>query len=91
MHSKVKTPAAQQKIQQIAKDAPGATDIDDQTAVDTGAMANEPKQAAAPPPTVEKPMPQPIVIPAGTVLTVKVGQALSFTVSAPLTIKPAAQ
>jgi hypothetical protein len=39
MHSKVKTPAAQQKIQQIAKDAPGA--------LDTGAMANEPKRGSA--------------------------------------------
>jgi hypothetical protein len=78
---KVKTPAAQQKIEQIAKDEPGATGIDDQTAVDTGAMANEPMQAAAPPPTVEKPTPQPIVIPAGTVLTVKTSQALGSKTS----------
>ena len=77
----VKTPAAQQEIEQIAKDAPGATGIDDQTAVDTAAMANEPTQAAAPPPTAEKPTPQPTVIPTGTALTVKVSQALGSKTS----------
>ena len=78
---KVKTQAAQQEIEQIAKDAPGATGIDDQTAVDTAAMANAPTQAAAPPPTAEKPTPQPTVIPAGTALTVKVSQALGSKTS----------
>jgi len=83
----VKTPAAQQEIEQIAKDEPGATGIDDQTAVDTSAMASEPMPAAAPPPTaapprtVEKPKPQPTVIPAGTVLTVRVNQALGSKTS----------
>jgi hypothetical protein len=34
-------------------------------------------EAAAPPPPVEKPKPRPIVVPAGTVLTVRTNQALS--------------
>jgi hypothetical protein len=48
--------------------------VDDQTTVDTAAAAEQ----AAPPP-VEKP--KPIVVPAGTVLTVKIGQALGSKTS----------
>ena len=78
---KVKTPVAQKKVEQIAKDEPGATGLDDQTTVEPEAMAPAPMQAAAPPPPVETPKPQPIVIPAGTVLTVKVSQALGSKTS----------
>jgi hypothetical protein len=72
---KAKTPAAQQKLEQIARDEPGATGVDDQTTVDTAAAAEQ----AAPPPPAEKP--KPIVVPAGTVLVVKVGQALGSKTS----------
>jgi hypothetical protein len=72
----VKTPAAQQKVEQIAKDEPGETGVDDQTAVQADAMA-PPAQAMAPPPPPPAPKPQPIVVPSGTALTVRVGQALS--------------
>jgi len=65
---KVSTPAAQHKIEQIAHEEPGVADVSDQTTVDYGATA---------PPPVEAPKPQPVVIPAGTVLTVKTGQPLS--------------
>ena len=83
---KVKTPAAQQKVEQIAREEPGAAGVDDQTAVqpDSTMAAPEPvTQAAAPPPPppVEKPKPQPIVVPAGTALTVRLGQALSSKTS----------
>ena len=81
----VKTPTAQQKVEQIAKDEPGQTAVDDQTTVQPDAMAaapaSAPLQAAAPPPPAPKPKPQPIVVPAGTTLTVKVGQALSSKTS----------
>ena len=82
---KVTTPAAQQKLEQIAKDEPGTTGVDDQTSVDPQAVASQPMasqpmasqpMASQPPPPVEKPKPQPIVVPAGTVLTIKLGQAL---------------
>jgi BON domain len=80
----VKTPAAQQKVEQIAREEPGAAGVDDQTAVQADAM-QAPAQAAQamapPPPPVEKPKPQPIVVPAGTTLTVTVGQALSSKTS----------
>lgn len=75
----VKTPTAQQKIEQIAKDEPGQTGVDDETAIQPDATA--PAQAMAPAPPVEKPKPQPIVVPAGTTLTIRTGQALSSKTS----------
>ncbi len=78
----VKTPAAQQKVEQIAKDEPGETGVDDQTSVPTDTTAAPaPAQAMAPPPPPPAPKPQPIVVPAGTMLTVRVGQALSSKTS----------
>jgi hypothetical protein len=82
---KVKTPAAQQKAEQIAREEPGTAGVDDQTVVegDTSAAAapmsmSQPQAAPAPPPPPPpKPKPQPIVVPAGTTLTVRLGDALS--------------
>jgi len=88
---KVATPVAQQKLEQIAKDEPGATGVDDQTAVDPQAMesqpmasqpmASQPMASQPAPPPVEAPKPQPIVVPAGTALTIKLGQALGSKTS----------
>jgi BON domain len=74
----VSSPAAQQKLEQIAREEPGAAGVDDQTAVQPGAQA---MQAQAAPPPVEAPKPEPIVVPEGTVLTVVTGQALSSKTS----------
>ena len=60
---KVSTPAAQQKAEQIAREEPGVAGVDDQTTIEPEAIA---------PPT-----PQPIVVPVGTVLTIRTEQALS--------------
>lgn len=75
LSGKVKTPAAQQKLEQIAKEEPGASGVDDQTSVEPQVMASQP------PPPIEKPAPQPIVVPAGTALTVKLGQAVGSKTS----------
>ena len=83
----VKSPAAQQKVEQIAREEPGAAGVDDQTAVPPDANAAPAQQAMAaappppppPPPPVEKP--KPIVVPSGTTLTITVGQALSSKTS----------
>jgi len=64
----VKSPAAQQKIGQIAREEPGARGVDDQTTMEPYAEARN---------AVEQRKPQPIVIPAGTVLVVTTSQALS--------------
>lgn len=76
---KAKTPVAQKKAEQIAREEPGVTAVDDQIAVEPA-----PEQAAqpvAPPPPPPPPPPQPIVVPSGTTLTVRVGQALSSKTS----------
>jgi BON domain len=82
----VKSPAAQQKVEQIAREEPGAAGVDDQTAVQqdpaAAAAASSAMAAAAappPPPPVEKP--KPIVVPSGTTITITVGQALSSKTS----------
>ncbi len=82
----VKDQATQKKVEQIAHDEPGATGVDDETAVmSAGAAAAAADQAAntsAPAPApVAPPPPQPIVVPAGTSLTVTVDQALSSKTS----------
>jgi BON domain len=84
LSGKVKTPAAKRKVEQIVQEEPGTTGVDDQIAVQpdaTPAPEQAAKAMASPPPTVEKPKPQPIVVPAGTVLTVRVGQALGSKTS----------
>jgi hypothetical protein len=85
----VVTPAAQQKVEQIAKSEPGVAAVDDETAVvpvAPPATAAVPPPVAAPEPApapqanaepVEPPKPKPIIVPSGTVLTVRTGQALS--------------
>jgi BON domain len=79
LSGKVRTPAAQKKLEQIAHEEPGTAGVDDQTTVDPDAIGSPqiaPAMAAALPP-VQKPKPQPIVVPAGTTLTVTTSQALS--------------
>jgi BON domain len=87
----VKDTASQQRLEQIAREEPGATGVDDQTAV-VADPGSAPEQAAstpaptaspqaAPPPPREAPKPKPIVVPAGTPVTVTVDQALSSKTS----------
>lgn len=86
LSGKVKTPAAQKKVEQIAHEEPGAAGVDDQTAIQPD-LTPAPEQAAEviapPPPPVVKPKPKPIVVPAGTALTVRVDQALGSKTSQP--------
>ena len=95
----VKDTATQQRMEQIARQEPGATAVEDQTAVvaaggpvaqaDNMSAAAPPSASApaeAPPPAaapVEAPKPEPIVVPAGTDLTVVIDTALSSKSSQP--------
>lgn len=81
LSGKVKSPTAQQKVEQIAREEPGAAGVDDQTTVDPEMLPTAPAMASPPPAPVERPKPQPIVVPAGTVLTVRTEQALSSKTS----------
>jgi len=84
---KVKDDAADKQIQKIAKEEPGVSEVDDQTSIDTGAApeaaapAVEATAAPAPQPLPPPPPPKPIVVPAGTVLTVRIDQALGSKTS----------
>jgi BON domain-containing protein len=83
LSGKVRTPAAQKKLEQIAREEPGNAGVDDQTTVDPDAIGSPQiasAMAAAPPP-MQKPKPQPIVVPAGTALTVMTSQALGSKTS----------
>ena len=80
---KVRTPEAQKKLEQIAHEEPGSTSVDDQTAVDPEAYDQMESGMAAAPPPVERPKPQPIVVPSGTVLTITTSQGLSSKTSQP--------
>jgi len=84
LSGQVKTPAAQQKVEKIAREEPGAAGVDDQTAIQPDASAPAPApapQAMAPPPPPPVEKPKPIIVPAGTTLTVRVGQPLSSKTS----------
>ena len=74
----VKSQAVQQKIEQMAREEPRARDVDDRTTIHPDATQSAETMNAAP---VEQPKPQPIVIPAGTVLVVTTSQALSSKTS----------
>jgi hypothetical protein len=91
LSGKVKSLEVREKIAQFAREQPGATAVEDQTTAapqpgpapeTAGAPPAPPAEAAAPPPQTnspsqEAPKPKPIIIPAGTVLTVRTGEALS--------------
>ena len=56
LSGKVSTPAAQQKVEQIAREEPEIAGVDDQTTTEPEAAA----PAAPAPPPVVKPKPQPL-------------------------------
>lgn len=64
----VSSPEAKQKVEEIAKEEPGTTAVDDETSVAT---------VAAPAAQTPPPPPAPVVIPAGTVITIRTVTALS--------------
>jgi hypothetical protein len=79
----VKSPTVQRKVEEIAREEPGEVAVDNQTQVDPNAIASQQlstEMASAAPP-VERPKPQPIIVPSGTVLTVRTSQALSSKTS----------
>jgi hypothetical protein len=84
LQGKVRSREAQTKVEQIANAEPGVSGLDDETNVDPNleaAMAPAPPPVTPPPPVQQKPEPPPppppIVVPVGTVLTVRTSQELS--------------
>lgn len=91
---KTKSQAARDEIESIAKQEPGVVDVDNQTTVESEYVSNAtsapaqsapvdntaPLRAAAPPPPPPPP-PKPIVVPAGTTLTIRTNQPLGSKTS----------
>jgi hypothetical protein len=85
LKGKAKTTDARKRVEEIAKEEPGVSDVDDQITVDPEGLASEASSAPAqetvvnlPPPP---PPPKPIVVPSGTVLTIRTDQELGSKTS----------
>jgi hypothetical protein len=85
LNGRAKSAGAKQELVKIAKEEPGGWTVNDETTVEeqgTAANAAPPTPAGRltstrTPPPPPPPPPQPIVLPAGTVLTIRTGQPLS--------------
>jgi hypothetical protein len=83
LKGKAKNSSAHDEIVRIAKEEPGVSDVDDETSLDDSASSSSAPTApsgrltaaATPPPP--PPPPKPVVVPAGTVLTIRTAQAIS--------------
>ena len=83
LSGKVRTPAAQKRIEEIATEEPGGKGVEDQTTIEPDTAASHelaPAMAAAATP-VQRPAPQPVVVESGTILTVRTSQGLSSKTS----------
>ena len=90
LKGKAKSEAVRHEVESIAKEEPGVTSVEDEVAIDEGlepspvpvaahvvpAAERVPLPAAPPPPP-----PKPVVVPAGTVLTIRLGQAVGSKIS----------
>jgi hypothetical protein len=70
-----KTQVARQSIEKIAKEEPGVSSVDDELSVEMTEAAG-PNAAEVKPAEVPPPPPKPVLVPNGTVLTVRTGQPL---------------
>ena len=81
----VKTPAARQVLETIAKEESGVTGVENEVSIDEN-LAEEPATTALRPAAEREPLPpppppKPVVVPAGTVLTIRLSQALGSKTS----------
>ncbi len=82
----VKDQAAQQRVEQIAKEEPGSSGVNDETAVVGAVGAADQTAANAAPASTPAPAPEPpkpVVVPVGTDLVVTLDQSLSSKTSQP--------
>jgi len=84
LNGTVRNQAARKEIEQIAKMEPGVSDVNDEITIEGQVAALNSGQArlTSPPPTQASPPPPPpppppVVLPTGTVLTIRTNQALS--------------
>lgn len=88
LKGKARTQASRQQVETIAKEEPGVTGVNDEIAVDDN-FTPEPRtlgeqvQQAAERTPIPPPPPKPIVVPAGTALTIRLNQAVGSKTSQP--------
>ncbi len=81
LKGKATSPEAREAIQKIAKQEPGVVSVDDLTVIQAPKKPTPPvEQAKAVTPAPPRP-PQPVIVPAGTVLTIRTSQALGSKTS----------
>jgi hypothetical protein len=91
---KAKTQAAREQLESIAKQQPGVVAVDDQTTVEltssttsaepaqlASSQTANPERSVAPPPPPPPPPPKPLVVPAGTALTIRMNHAVGSKTS----------
>src|SRR5215475_3333313 len=81
LKGKAKTEVVRHEVETIAKEEPGVTSVEDEVVIDESVVANPvpvaaPMVLAAERAPLPPPPPPPVVVPAGTVLTIRLGQAL---------------
>ena len=89
LKGKAKNEAARQAVEKIAKEEPGVRAVDDQVSVESEEMTAGAKEepailqpAAERSPAPSPPArPRPVIVPAGTILTIRTGQALGSKAS----------
>jgi hypothetical protein len=87
LKGKAKTQAVRHELETIAKEEPGVTEVDNQVSIDESQqsspvpVAGPLVQAAEREPLPPPPPPKPVVVPAGTVLTIRLGQAVGSKIS----------
>ena len=89
LRGKAKTEATRQELEAIAKEEPGVTSVENEVSIDESLAASPEPVAApmvlaaerAPLPPPPPPPPKPVIVPAGTVLTIRLGQALGSKTS----------
>jgi len=90
LKGKAKSEAARQAVEKIAMEESGVTSVDDQVVVEpeeaaytqqgSGAVQHAAERNPVPPPPPPPP-PKPVIVPAGTVLTIRTGQSLGSKTS----------
>ena len=86
LKGKAKTQAVRHELETIAKEEPGVTEVDNQVSIDESQQSSPvpvagPLVQAAEREPLPPPPPKPVVVPAGTVLTIRLGQAVGSKIS----------
>jgi len=90
LKGKAKTPATRLRVEEIAKEEPGVSEVDDEISIEPAEIASavgsktatiQPAAERIPTPPPPPPPPKPVVVPAGTVVTIRTTEPLGSKTS----------